>query len=55
MRPVLTNSVLSCGMTADAVVHDDLGAGVFCHDGLMLGVGDKVADVLHAVHALEEA
>lgn len=40
-------------VTTDAVVHDYFRAGGLGTDGLMLGVGDKVSHMLHAINALE--
>ena len=40
-------------MAADAIVHDYLGAGIFCHDGLSLAVSNEIGHVLHADHRLE--
>ena len=40
-------------VATDAVVHDDLGAGILGHDGLTLAVGHEISGVLEAVHRLE--
>ena len=49
----LDKLLIELGVATDAVVHDHLGAHIFCHDGLSLGVGDKIGHMLHAVHRLE--
>ena len=40
-------------MATDAIVHDDLRAGIFSHDGLPFGMGDEISHMLHAVHTLK--
>ena len=45
---------IKLSVATDAVVHDDLRAGVLCDDRPMLAVGDKIGNVLHAVKAFEE-
>ena len=40
-------------MATDAIVHDDLRAGIFSHDGLPFGMGDEISHMLHAVHTFE--
>ncbi len=49
----LDKLLVELGVASDAVVHDHLGTHVFRHDGLSLGVGDKIGHMLQAVHRLE--
>ena len=49
----LDKLLVELGVATDAVVHNHLGAHIFCHDGLSLGVGDKISHMLHSVHRLK--
>lgn len=49
----LDKLLIELGVAADAVVHDHLGAHIFCHDGLSLGMGDKISHMFYSVHRLK--
>lgn len=52
--PGLYHGGIELGVTTYAVVHDDLCAGVFSHDGLSFAVRDEIGHMFHTVHPLEE-
>ena len=45
--------LVELGMAAYAIVHDDLGTGIFGHDGLPFGVCNKIGYMFQTVHGFE--